>query len=283
MEPLELVRLTSLMERTGGSPAVKIALLDGPVQCAHPDSIACRHGTFVASILYAKRGTASPAICPDCTLLVHPIFPETTAPDDSLPAATPAQLAAAISDAIAAGARILNLSAALSRPAMDRDTALEAALNLAAARGVLVIAAAGNQGTLGSTTITRHPWVIPVISYNRHGQPLSQSNLGHSIGRRGLGAPGDNITSLGPDGQPLTLSGTSVAAPFVTGAAALLWSEFPSATAAQIRNALLANPGRRPTVIPPLLDAWGAYQFLQAAHTTTQPGGSWNRNVATHP
>lgn len=93
---------------------------------------------------------------------------------------------------------------------------------------------------------------------------MKLSNLGGSIGRRGLGAPGDQITSLGSSGKPLTLGGTSAAAPFVTGALALLWSEFPSATAAAIKYAATqATTRRRTTVVPPLLDAWAAYQVLR--------------------
>jgi len=49
------------------------------------------------------------------------------------------------------------------------------------------------------------------------------------------------VTSLGSEGRPLTLGGTSVATPFVTGAIALLWSEFPAASAAQI-----SSPSARP-------------------------------------
>ena len=85
---------------------------------------------------------------------------------------------------------------------------------------------------------------------------MNESNLGSSIGRRGLRAPGDGITSLGSEGQPVTLKGTSVAAPFVTGAVGLLWSEFPAATAAEVKLAITAIHGRRRTsVTPPLLDA----------------------------
>jgi subtilisin family serine protease len=92
---------------------------------------------------------------------------------------------------------------------------------------------------------------------------MNASNLGSSIGRRGLRAPGDGITSLGADGRSLTLGGTSVAVPFVTGAAALLWSAFPSASAAGIKLATShAATTRRATVVPPLLDAAGAYQLL---------------------
>ena len=95
---------------------------------------------------------------------------------------------------------------------------------------------------------------------------MNHSNLGSSIGRRGLGAPGDGITSLGADGKPLTLGGTSAAAPFVTGTVALLWSEFPNASAADIKLAVTQPySGRRNTVVPPLLDAWMSYQSLATA------------------
>jgi hypothetical protein len=51
--------------------------------------------------------------------------------------------------------------------------------------------------------------------------------------------------------------------PFVTGAIALLWSEFPAASAAQIKLAVTqAAMPRRASVVPPLLDAWAAYQVL---------------------
>jgi subtilisin family serine protease len=162
------------------------------------------------------------------------------------------------------------VSAALTQPSMKDDRALTDALDHAARRGVIVVVAAGNQGTLGSTAITRHPWVIPVVSYDEHGRPHSHSNMGRSIGRSGLGAPGVGISSLGAGGTPLTCSGTSAAAPFVTGAVALLCSEFPDASGPDIKSGLLAmRAQQRTTIVPPLMDAWGSYQFLQG----TRPGG----------
>lgn len=284
MNCLDVVNLSRLMDRTSGYPDVLIGLIDGPVAITHPEltgarirdlpgdnggmctqlsSVACLHGTFVAGILCAKRGAAAPAICPSCTLLVHPIFSEAATIDAQLPSAKPDELARAILTCVNAGARVVNLSLALAQPSVKDERDLEAALDYATKRGVLIVAAAGNQGTLGSTTITRHPWVIPVVACTNLGQPINQSNLGSSIGRRGLRAPGDNVTSLGAEGQPLTFGGTSAAAPFVTGAIALLWSLFPSATASDIRQVITqAHQSRRTTIVPPLLDAEAAYQAL---------------------
>jgi subtilisin family serine protease len=227
--------------------------------------MACLHGTFVAGILSAKRGSAAPAICPDCTLLIRPIFFSKTSGQEQMPSATPQELATAIIECIAAGARIVNLSLALAQPSLNAEQALTEAISHAAEQGVIVVAAAGNQGTLGSSAITRHPWVIPVAACDLSGRPINGTNLGSSIGKLGLRAPGDNITSLGTEGKPLTSGGTSVAAPFVTGAVALLWSLFPGASAAQINFALLQKSSlRRTSVVPPLLDADAAYQFLLA-------------------
>jgi subtilisin family serine protease len=275
---LDLVNLTSLMELTSGRPEIVIGLVDGPVVIGHPDltgenvreipgriggtcaqasSLACMHGTFVAGILAARRTSAAPAICPGCTLLVRPIFSETPDANELIPGATPEELAVAIIECVDAGARLVNLSAALAQvPSAKGERALGQALDHAANRGVIVVAAAGNQGTVGSTAITRHPWSIAVIACDRRGRPLSESNLGNSIGRRGLSAPGEGITSLGTVGDAVPSGGTSIAAPFVTGAIALVWSEFPGASAGQVRVAVTqAHAQRRPTVVPALLNA----------------------------
>ena len=51
MTPIDLVRLTALRDRTGGSPDVVVGFIDGPV----------------AGILSAKRASGAPSICPSCT------------------------------------------------------------------------------------------------------------------------------------------------------------------------------------------------------------------------
>ncbi len=284
MCPLELVGLTRLMDRTAGKPEIVLGLIDGPVAVDHPDlarqnvrvlagkqaaacsqasSVACMHGTFVAGILSARRGSAAPAICPDCTLLLRPIFAEAASGNGQMPSATPQELAEAIVDSVDAGARIINLSSALVQPAPKGESKLQEALNYAAHHGVITVAAAGNQGLIGSSVITRHPWVIPVAACSLQGKPLNESNLGSSIGRRGLSAPGESITSLGTNGKPQAFGGTSAAAPFVTGAIALLWSEFPFTTAAQVKLAVTqAGMPRGGTITPPVFNAWSAYQVM---------------------
>jgi subtilisin family serine protease len=288
MNPVDLVRLSALMERSLGRPEIAVALIDGPVALNHPDlagvsirelpgkpqgacslagSAACTHGTFVAGILFARRSSVAPGICPGCTLLLRPIFAEALNGNGQMPSATPEELAEVIIDSVDAGARVINLSSALVRPSPKGKSKLEEALNHAAHRGVVAVAAAGNQGMVGSSAITSHSWVIPVAACSTQGRPLSESNFGSSIGRRGLSAPGENVTSLGTSGKPQIFGGTSAAAPFVTGAIALLWSEFPGATAIQIKLAVTqAGMLTRGAIVPPLLDAWAAYQVMASAH-----------------
>ena len=282
MNFLDLVTLSPLMKLTSGKPKIKIGLIDGPVTTNHPElasanireiasspaactqanSAACKHGTLVAGILCGQQNSVAPSICPGCTLLVRPVFTETLSKGDRTPSSTPEDLSVAILECLAAGAQILNLSVALDRVSPNGEKQLEAALDLAARRGAIVVAAAGNQGNVGSSAITRHPWVIPVVACNLQGQPTQYSNLGTSIGRRGLTAPGQGITSFSSKGVE-SFSGTSAATPFVTGAIALLWSEFPKASATAVKLAIAqAHALRRKTVIPPLLNAWDAYQVL---------------------
>jgi subtilisin family serine protease len=199
--------------------------------------------------------------------MVRPVFAEAGIKGSEFPSADPEELAAAILACVADGARVINLSLALMQSSPQARLALQQALDQAARRGVLVVAAAGNQRAVGGTVITAHPWVVPVGACDLSGKPLDASNLGHSIGRRGLLAPGEQVTSLGAEGEPLTLGGTSAAAPFVTGAIALIWSLIPAASGAELRLAILkAHARARTTITPPLLNAWAAYQTLLATH-----------------
>jgi hypothetical protein len=150
----------------------------------------------------------------------------------------------------------IDVDVLIAQPSATGQRELEEALNHATMRGVITVAAAGNQATVGSSIITHHPWVIPVVACNHQGRPMTLSNLDRSINRERLSAPGDHITSLGTAGKPITSSGTNITAPYVTGAVALLWSEFPDAKTAEVKFALTqthASPRR--AVVPPLMDA----------------------------
>ena len=155
MHPLVLTGLWPLMTVTGGNPAVVIALIDGPVAdhadldrrnirtlrgrsslCTDRDSMACRHGTFIAGILNARRGSQAPAICPGCTLLLRPIFLEYEQAGPDSPSAFPVELAKAIKECIDQGARIINLSIEIVEPCPEGDAELTKALDHAADKGV---------------------------------------------------------------------------------------------------------------------------------------------------
>jgi subtilisin family serine protease len=285
---LAQVALPPLLERSHGAATVRIAVVDGPVSRAaeqqftrdvrrlgspavHAAIGAARdHGTFVTSLLAATRSAPVPGICPGCTIMLRPVFDDRHG-GRQVRAATAHGLAEAIGDALDARAHVINLSLAVthSHPAGERE--LLDVLDLAAHKGTLVVAAAGNQGTIGGSVLLRHPWVIPVAGCER-GHPTAESNLGRSIGR-GVMAPAAMIMSLGAAGTPVVGGGTSIAAAFVTGTIGLLWSEHVTASAAQIR-ASLSNPHMRSSrrIIPPLLNAWRSHQLLtrELARTDTQ-------------
>ena len=280
--PHQLIQAGPVFSQTAGRPDIRIGLIDGPLAMDHPDlehkhihllggknqgscsiahSVACMHGTQVAGILAAKRNSHSPGICPECTLLIQPIFPEEMGQSTSSDAIA---LANSIRSVIDAGAHIINLSLGLDIEDTTTNYELIEVLDYAADRQVIIVSAAGNQGTLASTEITRHAWVIPVVAYDRQKRPMSISNLSQSTGRQGIGSPGEQILTLASNGGYTRFSGTSAATPFVTGTIALLWSLFPNRTASQIKSAILySNGNRRKSIVPPLLNAMAAYQYLK--------------------
>lgn len=268
---LVLTGLDRVMAWSVGHPAVRVGVLDGPAMLDHPDlaapitevhpgacavmsSAACGHGTLVAGVLGARRGTEAPGLVPRCPLLLRPIFTEDGAPTE------PAVLADGIVECVTAGARIINISAAFTGAAPSGAHLLTEALDHAACGGVLVVAATGNEARLGGSPLTTHPWVIPVTACDDSGAPLATSNLGGSIARTGVRAPGVRVVSLSATGGFAAFGGTSAAAPLVTGAIALAWSAAPHVDAATVRAAVRARSGRG--LVPPLLDAVSLYEAV---------------------
>lgn len=282
VSPVSVVGLDTVMSASRGSPAIRVGLLGGRVDLTHPalagarhrilggepgekcrpaDGTACDHETFVAGILSARRGSPAPAICPGCELVVHPIYHPG---NENPPAAKPAAVARAILGVMNAGARIINLSLSFASTSLISYRELAEACEEACRRGVIVVAASGNQGRVGALPHFDHPWVIPAAACDAQGRLAACSNIGPSVGERGVMAPGVDIVSTVPGGGYARMSGTSFAVPFVVGTAALLWSLVPHATAAQVRHAILETAtGLRRTILPRLLDAQKAWERLR--------------------
>jgi subtilisin family serine protease len=276
-----------------GIPDIVIGLIDGPIDfghsafrgsnitavkdsqyaaCRSAESIACIHGTFISGMLCARRDSYAAAICPNCKLLVYPIFSDEknevikTRNSGFLPSTSPRELSNAIIETVDAGAKIINISAGLSTSSIVAYSDLQDAYDYAMRKGAIVVAAAGNQGNIGGyLSILSNQWVIPVAACDERGRLYPMSNFGPSIGSRGLMTPGVNITSTLPNGGYTQMSGTSFAAPFVTGAAALLWSIFQKATAAEIIHSMVGTARRR-AITPLLLDVVRAYQVLESIY-----------------
>jgi subtilisin family serine protease len=268
---IELARLDGLMQRTAGRADVRVGLVDGMVNSSHPlltdariestvpgrpscdlrSGVGCAHGSFLAGLLVGQGG-----ICPGVTLVSRPVFRD-AAPAPSVPSATPDTVAEAIFGLVEAGASAINVSAGIASGGLRRFPALDDACDFARDRGVAIVAASGNQGRVGATALFGHEWVIPVASCLENGAADFRSNVGPTVGRRGLRAPGFGIAWGG-----IEMRGTSVAAVFVTGTLALLRSMLPGRTAYQLRSALLLEPRRSVTVTPPLLDAAASFERL---------------------
>jgi subtilisin family serine protease len=115
------------------------------------------------------------------------------------------------------------------------------AINRANGAGIFFVAAAGNSSSSTPSYPAAYdlPNVISVASIDSNGGLSSFSNYGSTW--VDLGAPGGAITSTLPSNTYGTYSGTSMATPHVTGALALMRSVQPTATMAQLKQALLES------------------------------------------
>lgn len=200
------------------------------------------HGTHVAGIVAAINGNGLgvSGVAPNARILPLRVFPAQGQSKSS-------DVARAITFAVDSGVKVINLSLGSDTESIPIRDAVQNAVN----KNVLVVAAAGNFGENGSPK-----W--PAADDNTIAVTAIDENKGIAkFSQRGdyidLSAPGVNILSTktakftcppSPAAFPAgfgCLQGTSMAAPFISGAAALLFAARPQITAAQVRALLIST------------------------------------------
>ena len=227
---------------------------DGSIM--HWDTDPTGHGTIVSGILTASinnnlgvRGVGK-----------IPLF-VSRALNDNAGSAYQSDIMGAMRDCGLHGAKIISLS--LGGPYMLRS--MRDMISTLFDVGILLVSAAGNDGKRKATFPGAHRDVISVAGLKTEQERWEYSNSGPWIE---LAAPAYRINStfLG-DGYAL-FTGTSVATPFVSGVAALVWSHFPACQNSQIRYALaktaqsLNGQGCDDSFGYGLVRARAAYDFL---------------------
>lgn len=240
--------LSALWNITKGDPRVTIAVIDGPVDASHPcfagaslqtlplkgqaprlcrsrSQGSCNHGTQIASLLFAQHGCGPVwGIAPRCRGLVIPVFRDHPFLAGGILPASQTDLARAIDLARERGAQIINISSGQLSPRGQADPQLAAAVRRCVDQGVLIVSAAGNDGSDAVHVPAALPGVLVVGALDRAGKPADFSNFGSSYLGRGILAPGENLRVASNGGGFGVQSGTSFATPLVSGVAALLLS-----------------------------------------------------------
>lgn len=232
---------------------MKVAVLDSGVASDNPDispKVIARanfsnaatgednygHGTHVAGIVAASAdntiGVAG--VCPDCSILDGKVL------NDSGSGGT-SGIANGINWAVANGAQVINMS--LGQRTSSRT--LEAAVNNAWSKGVVIVAAAGNGGNTTKIYPGAYENVIAVAATDNNDAKASFSTYGAKW--VDVTAPGANVYSTFPNHDFYLSSvygrsqgydvanGTSMSSPIVAGIAALAWSSHAGATNTSVR------------------------------------------------
>lgn len=190
------------------------------------------HGTFVAGIIAARLTEGGAAgVAPNVRIMDVRFLDSrglfTTKDWD--------RLAAAVRYAVDNGARIINLSLyAKGQP----PAVVEQALVYAAENNVIVVGIAGNDGRPEVLYPGKYPAVVAVSATDSRDALAPFSSWGPEVA---VAAPGHEVVSLLPGGRTALGSGTSYAAPHVTGTLALMLSADPSLTAAGAVALLLGS------------------------------------------
>ncbi|OMC20461.1 type VII secretion-associated serine protease mycosin [Mycobacterium colombiense] len=247
------------------------------------------HGTLVAGIIAAtvdSKTDGFSGVAPEATLISIRQSSAKFAPagDRSrLGVGDVDTLAKAVRTAADLGASVINISSVACAPvasALD-DRALGAALAYAVdVKNAVIVAAAGNTAGTGqcppqradatwqTITVAVSPawyddYVLTVGSVNAHGAPSPFTLAGPWVD---VAAPGEAVSSLATE----PVSGTSYAAPVVSGLAALIRARFPALTARQVMQRIETTAHHPPAGWDPLVGN-GTIDPLAAVSTGTSP------------
>jgi hypothetical protein len=227
-----------LWEQTLGDPAVTVGLVEGRPDLAHPcfrgadltvvepgwlpdippAAEVVEHGTFVASVLFGQPGGPVRGLAPRCRGIVVPALRDRRTIQD------PVNLVRAIETLVDAGADIVHYSGASPTRSDDTHELVKRAIRAATEAGVLIVAPAGNDYGQHRVTPAMLPEVLAVGAFDDEGTMFKHSNWSPRYRDHGIVAPGGNLVAAVPGGATRAHKGTSVAAPIVTGVAALLES-----------------------------------------------------------
>ncbi|MGW2300282.1 type VII secretion-associated serine protease mycosin [Streptomyces sp. NPDC001809] len=257
--------------RTTQGEGITVAVLDTGVDAEHPDLAGsvltgrdlvgfgasrgdrawARHGTAMAGIIAGHGhgpdgGDGVLGIAPDARILpVRVILESTDKARDKARKTRGTALADGIRWAADHGADVINMSLGDDSKSAHPDAGEDAAVQYALAKGVSVVASAGNGGEKGDhiSYPAAYPGVIAVTAVDRYGTHASFST------RRWyatVSAPGVDIAIADPDQRYYEGWGTSAAAAFASGAVALVRSAHPDLTPAQVKRLLIDTARNRP-------------------------------------
>lgn len=185
------------------------------------------HGTEVAGVLAAatNNGLGMAGMCWGCKIMIVRVMSESGVSNYS-------DIALAVRYAADKGANVINLS--LGGYAFSN--ALSETIDYAVAKGVVVVGGAGNDNISTPFYPAAYANVIAVTGTDGNDVKASFSNYGAWVD---VSAPGEGITTTFLGGDYGSASGTSLAAPFVSGLAALIRSQHPDWSAVLVRNQIL--------------------------------------------
>lgn len=180
------------------------------------------HGTHVSGTIAARKNpTGVIGVAPRAHLYAVKAF-------NRKGSANLSDLLTAINWCIDNRMQVINMSFGMDK----MSETLRRAIQKARKNGIIMIAAAGNQGTNGKLDYpARYPETIAVTATGKNNELASFSNTGREVH---LAAPGEKITSCWNNGRTRELSGTSMAVPHVAGTVALLLAMNPHLTPSDV-------------------------------------------------